>query len=106
MIAASQRLMSNRGTKALKVPVAIAVSIVLATLATSCGTSASSSDAADASTDVGMGRDVIADACPDPFACFGDFRMVPDGAVAFCYRRGMTCTDEPCPLPPEGCPIA
>jgi hypothetical protein len=72
-----------------------------------CGTHSTAVDGGDGAGPMQDGpADAVADACPDPFACFGDFRMLPDGGTYFCYRRPNSCTEEPCPLPPQGCPIA
>ncbi|MBL8683560.1 MAG: hypothetical protein JNK05_30600 [Myxococcales bacterium] len=50
--------------------------------------------------------------CPPLDACYRDLVQNPDGGAPIsCYRRalpdgGATCTSEPCPAVPEGCPVA
>lgn len=47
------------------------------------------------------------DACPDPKACFGDFKFI-DGSTnpVYHYVRDGSFSEVPCPPAPEHCPIA
>ena len=59
------------------------------------------SDASDV-TDVSDVADV-GDACPDPAACYTDFRVDDGNVTVFYVRSDGGVSDVPCPPVPDGC---
>lgn len=82
----------------LSIPKALAVSVVAVSSAAAAAVVATAFEACQS--------------CPPVDACYYDFQSNPDGGNPIgCYRRqlpdgAVTCTSEPCPPVPEGCPVA